>query len=1075
MTQKKLDKSNVQDITALTPMQEAMLFQYLKEPESSVYLEQLILKLSGPLNWQCLQQTWAILSQQNEVLRSLFRWEAISEPIRLVLKTHTPHFHFEPLPEIPAPLTPFDYIKEATGSLLDLGEVPFHIYLYQETAESFYLTLVYHHILFDGWSIGCLLQEMVTTYSQLLNQQQPTAQKKTPFKQYIKWLQGQDKTATAAFWQQQLANGQAQATLPFTRQSQTPSQNLQKCTITLSVAETTAIHHLVQTLSVTVAAFIYSAWGLLLQKYTQSHDILFGTVVSGRQAALPDIDTMVGLFINTVPLPLSSTAASTISQYIQQTQATLIARQPYETAVVSHIKSQLGLSQNKPLFDTTVTIENYPLSQRLLQENGLINVTDYAFKERTDLPFELLVWLGDTITFDLIYDDTQYPPARVTALASHLQRLINIMTHHSDKHLHHIDILSQAERQQLLHTFNSHQSTYNQQEMVHLRIRQRAQQYPQNIAIMDHTRQLTYQQLDAKSNHLAQWLRQQGVQPNTIVAILTHDRVELIVAIIGILKAGGAYIPIDPHYPQKRIEYILQDTNTPILLSVTESYPNLPFAGIRLNLDKLTMTPATNTPPPTINDPSDLAYVIYTSGTTGNPKGVMVQHQNLTAYLHAFQERFHITPADTALHISSPSFDATVEEIFPVLLEGGTIFIGDQAKAQDITWLSQIIPARHITLISSAPLMLNELNRLDPAIFQHMKLIISGGDVLKQQYIDQLVQAVPVCNIYGPAEATVGASFYHASVEDRHKYPVVPIGQPIANYTFYILDSQQNLLPLGLPGEIYIGGDGVARGYLNRPSLTAEKFLPNPFGPGRLYRTGDKGKWLADGNIDFLGRIDEQISFMGHRVEPGEIEVALMQHKQIEAVAVLFNETQKTLSAYCVVAPKGKIPTLTDLRQFLQHHLPAYMIPSEFILVSHIPRTINGKVDRRTLAQMPGQRLSHQATYQAPDPGLQQQVATVWQKVLGVSQVGIFDNLFELGGNSLTVIRLKNQLSHLLHQDIPITIFFEYPTIDDFTRYLSLTNENDTMTITNKQQQRLNRKKATLSRRKQQQHVRRSA
>lgn len=1073
-THKKLDKANVQDITALTPMQEAMLFQYLRDEQSTVYCEQIILELSGPIQPALLQKTWAILGQQNDALRSLFRWQEIKEPVRIVLRHHTPQLHIQPLPSLTQPQTVLDMLKEETSKPLALYEVPFHLHLYQETMGKFYLVIIYHHILFDGWSLGCLLKEMVTLYAQLLKGIEPAPEVKTPFKQYVRWLQTRDKVEEKAFWQSYWAGCDIRTEMPFDNKHRGNVDSLNKCSVTFSTQEAAAIGNFVKKILVTPSAFIYTAWGILLQKYTGSRDVTFGTIVSGRHVPLQGIDNLVGLFINSVPLRLKATAHSHITALIQQTQKDLIARQPFETSALGDIKNYVGLNQSETPFDTYVTIENYPLAKHLLQKNGVLEVTNFAFKERTDLDLELLVWLGDGIAFELTYNERRYSEAIADAMAVHLKNLMNFMAAHGDTRLSEIVYLADNEKVQLLSTFNPLRSAYDVQEMAYLRIQNQARQHPEKIAIQSIDRQLSYQALDEKSNYLARILRQQGVRPGSIVALLTQDRFALIVGMLSTWKAGGAYVPIDPEYPQKRIEYILQDTQAPHLLAVKETFPDLPFSGIRLNLDELDAAAADISPWAPVNTPTDPAYIIYTSGTTGNPKGVVVSQQNLTAYLHAFQNVFQLTDDDTALHVSSPSFDATVEEIFPVLMEGGTIFVGDRKKAQDIGWLSKTIPDRRITLISSAPLMLNELNHLDSAIFAHMKLIISGGDVLKWQYVDRLSRAVLVCNIYGPAEATVGASFYPILPDHKHNHQVVPIGKPIANYTFYILDPDQNLLPVGIPGEIYIGGDGVALGYLKRPRLTAEKFVPNPYGEGRLYRTGDRGRWLADGNIEFLGRVDEQISFMGHRLEPGEVETALLEYEGIEAVAVLFHDTtdHKILTAYIAAADHTPPLNLTQLRQFLHQTLPPYMVPSEFILVKQIPRTINGKVDRRALAAEKNKRLTHQTAYQAPHSALQQQVVTVWQEVLGLPQVGVSDNLFELGGNSLSVIRLKNQLSKQLNQDIPITTFFEYPTIATFTDYLSQATAASEEQDVDDQQRRLQRKKATLLKRRTQQLAR---
>jgi amino acid adenylation domain-containing protein len=604
--------------------------------------------------------------------------------------------------------------------------------------------------------------------------------------------------------------------------------------------------------------------------------------------------------------------------------------------------------------------------------------------------------------------------------------------------------------------------------------------------------QLTYNKLNEKSGQLACQLTGMGVKPDTVVGIMVERSVEMMIGLLGILKAGGAYLPIDPGYPGNRIAYMLADSRVKILLTRKDLAGHVKFEKKIIKLsDIINLTPMHNNlqQPSGVDIPDrSLAYVIYTSGTTGNPKGVCVEHKNVAAYFYAFDKEFQFRPEDTILQMGSCSFDVFVEEVFPIMFNGGKIVIASDEEKKDIDLLYRIIARHRVNIIDCTPLYLNELNQYhrlsmsNPGkgnSLESIHTIISGGDVLKREYVDYLVKIGTVYNIYGPSEATVGASYYKCSLEPAEwelKVSGVSIGKPMANYRFYILDHHLRLLPINTAGELYIAGDGISRGYLNQPELTADRFLatgdtevteknyqkflqgaregsfrfsrkefpdrrshPSARGPyKRTYKTGDLVRWLPNGNIEFLGRIDHQVKIKGYRIELGEIENKLLSNKSIQDAVVVDRQDGEgniLLCAYVVSTTEVNIDK-KKLKSHLSTLLPAYMIPDHFILMEKIPLTPNGKIDR---SKLPEPEIKSGDSYTAPGNEVEKKLVEIWAEVLNLDkgEIGVEANFFEIGGNSLKINHINSKARVVFAKDIPLVAMFEYPTIKSFSRYLS--------------------------------------
>nr|NIM17869.1 amino acid adenylation domain-containing protein [Candidatus Aminicenantes bacterium]NIM84481.1 amino acid adenylation domain-containing protein [Candidatus Aminicenantes bacterium]NIN24002.1 amino acid adenylation domain-containing protein [Candidatus Aminicenantes bacterium]NIN47716.1 amino acid adenylation domain-containing protein [Candidatus Aminicenantes bacterium]NIN90646.1 amino acid adenylation domain-containing protein [Candidatus Aminicenantes bacterium] len=788
----------------------------------------------------------------------------------------------------------------------------------------------------------------------------------------------------------------------------------------------------------TLHIVLVSGLVVLLEKYTQTRDILICSPIYKQEK---DIE-----FINTV-LVLRNQVKEfmTFKELLLQTKQTVVEATEHQNYPLQVLMDQLNSSgpgsfqTDNTLFDIVLLLEN-------IHDRKYIQDADYHILFsflRTD----------ETIEGRVEYDIGLYRKETIERVVGHFTYLVEKAVSDVNTRLEDIDLLSEEEKEQILYDFNDTALEYPEGKTLVRLFEEQAARTPDGVSIVgswqltvgkkersEEPVQLTYKELNKKSNQLAHFLRSRGVTSDTIVGILVEPSIDMIVGILGILKAGGAYLPIDPNYPQERIDFMLKDSGTRLLVSELSKVsggievvkPGELSEEFPIHLTHLT-------------HPTHLCYVIYTSGTTGRPKGVVVEHRNVIINLFAFYREFNIKPTDTVIQLSSYTFDASVEEICPVLLRGGKLAIPAVNERLDIHKLVEFIVKHKVNIIDCTPLLLNEFNKTGGIKGTHVHTFISGGDVLKEEYVDRLVEAGKVYNTYGPTESTVCAAYY------RHCGSTgtgIPIGKPIANYSVYILDENMRLLPVGVIGEICVAGPGVTRGYLNQPELTAEKFLPVSYRSNRsyrtyisqkIYKTGDLGRWLPDGNIEYIGRKDLQVKIRGFRIETGEIESLLKRKAGIKEVVVTAREDKdgkKYLCAYWVSEGGGdadlreQIYDESELREFLQTELPEYMIPSFFVFLDKFPLTLAGKVDRRAL---PKPEVKTAAAYVEPQDGLQERVWQIWHDIFDLDRIGIYDNFFEIGGHSLRGLQVVNGIQKEFGVKLPIAEIFKHPTIKELS------------------------------------------
>ena len=1083
-TLNSLDKNNTADIMGLTPMQEGMLFHHLKDPDGHQYVEQLSLQISGDIDAAIFEKAWHVVAAANEMLRTAFRWEKMKQPIQIVLRKN----HLRPVYHDLSGLNAGEKNKlleeikiNDRKKKFDLREIPFRVTLCKIEPAQHQMIITNHHILYDGWSNGIILKEFFNTYEDLVQKRIPIKPVKNKFKEYIKWLKNRDRNKQEKFWRQYLkaVESPTELAVKMRKAEDQPGEKENKAGIPHTGKYRTRLHkHIknkIETFAgkhrITLAALFYSTWGILLQKYNNSDDVFFGTTVSGRSAKLEGIEDVVGLFINTLPLRVTQNPAVTVTEMLNQVDHTLKAREEYESTSLVDINQYCQLDNNGELFDSLVVLENYPLDSRLRLKNSEISVDSYSMVEVTnyDLTVEIVVF--EEIDIDFVYTRECFEPVIIENLSGHFCRLLETIITDPTQKVHKIGILSKKEKQQLLVDFNDTVADYPRDKTLHELFTGQVEQTPDSTAVvgparvkyrtyMTHKTYISYRELNEKSNQLASLLKEKGIKPDTIVGILLERSIEMIIAILAILKAGGAYLPIDPEYPEERINYMLKDSGAKILLT-SDAINRVP-------------TPHHTHLPPV--PAASLAYIIYTSGSTGKPKGVMVTHTSAVNVLSAVQKEYPLKETDAYLFKTSVVFDVSVTELFGWFFGAGRLIILEKDGQKDPYTILDAIERMAVTHINFVPSMFNIfleiLDRRKVNRITTLRYIFLAGEALLPGIVNkfkQLGTCIQLENIYGPTEATVYSSKYSLSHWDGRRG--IPIGKPMRNTKLYILNKDNHLQPIGVPGELCIAGTGLARGYLNQPQLTAEKFDHDLWNyqdyhdgyhrshrsyisyKSYIYRSGDLTRWLPDGNIEFLGRIDHQVKIRGFRIETAEIENRLSNDTRIREAVVAAKQDQKADQYLCAYIVTNETVEISQLKTRLATQLPGYMIPSCFVKLDKLPLTPTGKIDRKAL---PEPEISAGKNYAAPTYEIEKQLVKLWAQILcrdasHASQlhdsIGINDNFFEIGGHSLKATRLIGRIHQAFDIEVPLAQLFKTPTVKGLYHYIQKAQQRIRPTI----------------------------
>ncbi len=1008
---------DVEDVYALSAMQEGILFHCLYSRESSLYVTSFACRLSG-LDAPAFESAWQEVVDRHPVLRTGFCWEGLDRPIQVVARKLQLTWWSEDW----RALSPAEQEERLTRTLRGepsrlrpLTRAPLlRLARFQVGEGSFHFVFSHHHLILDGWSLPLLLQEVFTFYAARREGRSLSLPRPRPFRDYIAWLGEQDLGRAEEHWRGVLAGFSAPTVLAIDRGSAgSPVEETAYHDLRLPESTTDALRSFARKHQLTLNTLVQGAWALLLARYSGEEDVVFGSAVSGRPAALAGVETMVGVFINTLPARVRISPQRPLLPWLRELQEAQAEMRRFEHSPLTQVQRWSGVDRGLPLFESILVFESYLApGEALRRAGGDLEIGDARSDLTTSYPLLVSATPGDALNLNLSYDLRRFHGNDAARLLERWGRALAAIPSDLGLSTGSLPLLAAAERHQLVHEWNDAAAVWRGGLLLHVRVAAQVARTPDAVAVVVEETNLSYAELDRQAGRLASRLRRLGVGPEMRVGIAAERSLEMMVGLLGILQAGGAWVPLDPSYPPERLAFMLADASVPVLLTQRRLLATLPgAASARVLL--LDDADAGADPRSAIEaapgHPDQLAYVIYTSGSTGRPKGVMNSHRGIVNRLLWMQEAYRLSPEDRVLQKTPFSFDVSVWELFWPLLNGACLVMARPGGHQDPAYLAAVIAGHGVTTLHFVPSLLRPfLEERDLDHCRALRRVVASGEALppdlRQRFLERLGDRAELHNLYGPTEAAVEVTAWTCRPGELERS--VPIGRPVANTRIHLLDTLLAPIPAGLPAELYIGGVQVARGYLGRPELTAERFVPDPFGePGaRLYRTGDLARHLPDGAVDFIGRADGQVKLRGFRIELGEIEAALAEHPAVRAAAVLAREEggSRRLIAYVVATDASA----AELRRFLSARLPEYMVPAALVFLQALPLTPAGKVDRRALPVTPGGRSAVLSPFAAPGSPVEETLAVVWAGVLGLDRVGVHDSFFELGGDSILSIQV---------------------------------------------------------------------
>lgn len=1044
--EKKKRHEKITAIYRLSGLQEGMLFHGLYDGDASAYMEQFTCDLSQ-VNTALFEESWNLLLERHTILRSSFEYETLGMPVQCVhqdIKLPFQILDYSDLSEELQEETVSAFIAADLKQGIDLKKPPLmRINLLQIAEGSYKMVWTYHHILLDGWSISILMEELLQFYDQLLAGQKVVIQQ-DKYEDYIRYIESKNIGAQEQYWREYMRGVEGGSLLPFIHSaaSSTKGAGLYQDELLVLNAQIKAeAEAYTKASGITLNTLLQGVWAFILHSYTGKAGVTYGVVISGRPEELSELEKRVGMYINTLPLYTEVNHDITITEWLSTIQNGQISSREYGYTALSTIQQWAGVTGD--LFDTILVFENYPVSETDSSGPGKMQVENVVVKEHNNYPLSIVAAITDEIHVLFVYNEEMVHESYVRQLKRHFEQVLSQIISLGKNKIGELLLVEGEDKAQLLHHFNDTFSVYEQEDSIVSLFQQQAEQTPSAIGLVFREGKLTYAKLDERSNQLASYLVEQGVATGMLVPLCMDRSLEVMIAILAILKAGAAYMPIDPGYPEERIRFMLSESSSPVVVTTSDYADLLETLGNAepVILDKLAykLHQKAVTPTGIVLSEQDLAYVIYTSGSTGQPKGVKVTHGNVVSLVRGVSYVSFSTD-DVLLSTGAPSFDATTFEYWGMLLNGGRLVLCEEQTLLDPALLKNEIVEQQVNKMWFTAGWFNQLVETAIDVFDSLQVILVGGEKLSAKHVHKLLETYPameIINGYGPTENTTFSLTYPIKPGFDHH---IPIGYPLSNRTVYVLNEQQQLLPIGVVGEIYLGGAGLSAGYLNRPELTEEKFIPHPFSEKageRLYKTGDLGKWLPDGSIAYEGRIDEQVKIRGFRIELGEIESVLQKCEGVSqaVVTVLTDEDGgKRLIGYVVA--DGTYDQ-ENIMEFLKQKLPDYMIPSMLVELESLPLTANGKVNKKELPAPEGGSQADQG-YVAPRNETEQALALIWQKILKIEQIGVYEDFFKLGGHSLLAIRLIGTIRDQMKLEVTVKAMFENTTIAALAEYLQV-------------------------------------
>ncbi|WEZ62239.1 plipastatin non-ribosomal peptide synthetase PpsC [Bacillus subtilis] len=1026
----------IQDIYPLSFMQEGMLFHSLYDEQSRAYFEQASFTINGQLDLERFQKSMDAVFDRYDIFRTAFIYKNVAKPRQVVLKQRHCHVHVEDISHLNEKDKEHctEAFKEQDKSKgFDLQtDVLMRISILKWAPDHYVCIWSHHHILMDGWCLGIVIKDFLHIYQALGKGQFPDLPPVQPYGTYIKWLMQQEREEAAEYWKKRLQHFEKASPLPK-RTDQMSDGTLQQITFTIPEKETSELQKIAVACGATLNTVFQALWGIMLQKFNRRDDAVFGSVISGRPSELKDVENMVGLFINTIPIRVQSDFLS-FSDLVSGMQKDMTEAEAYSYFPLYDIQAQSALKQE--LIDHIIVFENTPTQQEIEELNQAgsfdFSVKDFEMEEVTNYRCSVKVIPGRTLYVRIHFHTGTYQPNMMSEIKDYLQHMISDVISDPSLPVSKMTLLDEDKTRKIVSQNNRTVSVSPEAPTLHGLFERQAAVTPERPAIRFSGGSLTYAELDMYASRLAAHLAARGVTNESIVGILSERSPDMLIAVLAVLKAGGAYLPLDPAYPKERLSYMLKDSGASLLLTQPGcSAPSFSGETLEVDMTSLDREEVKRYVSASVSDGS-LAYVIYTSGSTGQPKGVAVEHRQAVSFLTGMQHQFPLSEDDIVMVKTSFSFDASVWQLFWWALSGASAYLLPPGWEKDSALIVKAIHQEKVTTAHFIPAMLNSF--LDQAEMlalgdgTNLKRVFAGGEPLAPRTAARFASVLPQVSLihgYGPTEATVDAAFYVLDPERDRDRLRIPIGKPVPGARLYVLDPHLAVQPSGVAGELYIAGAGVARGYLNRPALTEERFLEDPFYPGeRMYKTGDVARWLPDGNVEFLGRTDDQVKIRGYRIEPGEIEAALRSIEGVReaAVTVRTDSGEPELCAYVEGLQRNEV------RAQLESLLPGYMVPAYMIEMEQWPVTPSGKLDRNALPAPDG--AADAETYTAPRNVTEMKLSQLWEDVLKNGPVGIHDNFFDRGGHSLKATALVSRISKEFDVQVPLKEVFAHPTVE---------------------------------------------
>ena len=1043
--------SNVQDIYPLLPLQEGFLFHHLLEEEGDTYLSRDVLAFDSREHLDGFLDALNQVIARHDILRSAVQWQGLSQPVQVVYRRASLPVHELVLPQTgPAARALHEY-TDLGRMRLDIRRAPvLAAYVAQDPAQGeWLLALLRHHIVCDHLTLELAQAEV----NVILRGERAALPQALPFRTVVAQTRQMSMAEHESYFRQELGDID-EPTAPFGMMNvQLRGTQMAESVLPLEAELSRRIRVCSRREGLSPAVLFHVAWAQVLGRCTGREEVVFGTVLSGRLQGIAGADRVLGMAINTLPLRVSLGDRS-VRQVVQESARRMQWLLAHEHAPLALAQRCSGVPQPLPLFTTLLNYRHSDANASSLGDAEQAHAHGMRFisggGDHANFPLSVRVDdLGDGFAVRMEamegIDGERVSGYLLTAIAG----LVDALGEKTEVPEYKVDVLPRSERQQLLQGFNAMAAAYPHEALIHELFEAQAVAQSDADAMVYEDQRLTYGELNARANQVAHYLLAQGVRPDDRVAICVERSLEMVVGLLGILKAGGGYVPLDPDYPAERLAYMLGDSAPVAMLTQVKLEERLPVHSVptlRLDTDEAQRVLAAQ---PTHNPElrargltsRHLAYVIYTSGSTGTPKGVMVEHANVVRLFAATQDWFHFGDRDTWTLFHSFAFDFSVWELWGALLHGGRLVVVPYTINRSPRDFYELLCREGVTVLNQTPSAFRQLiaAQSSSAALHQLRYVVFGGEALevatlRPWYQQMRNSGTQLINMYGITETTVHVTYRPLRVEDCER-GASPIGRQIPDLRVYILDSRGEPVPLGVAGELYIGGAGVARGYLNRPELTAERFVADPFSgdkDARLYRTGDMGRWRPDGSIEYLGRNDFQVKLRGFRIELGEIEAQLQRCAGVREAVVLAREDRpgdKRLVAY-VVAAEGAQPSVPALREALARTLAEYMVPGAFVLLDALPLTANGKLDRKALPA-PGLEAVAARAYEAPQGEVEQALARIWAELLGVERVGRHDHFFELGGHSLMALQVATRIRQHFEVDVALTDIFRYPELAD--------------------------------------------